>query len=49
MNEIVKSLYDASLIINEATIGEATNEELIQYNEQINKIKAIMIEAAENE
>lgn len=43
VDELIKALEKVNALMTEENIKKATTEQLLQYNEQINRIKAILI------
>lgn len=44
VQELLKALKKVNALMTKENLEKATTEELLQYNEQINRIKAVMIE-----
>lgn len=44
VQELLKALEKVNALMTKENLEKATTEELLQYNEQINRIKAVMIE-----
>ena len=44
IRELIETLKRVNQLLNKENLKKATTEELLEYNEQINKIKAIIIE-----
>ncbi|MBP3707421.1 MAG: hypothetical protein J6J36_02280 [Clostridia bacterium] len=45
VEELIKALEKVNTLMTEENIRKATTEQLLEYNEQINRLKALLLEA----